>query len=76
MSKTQDTYIHERTIEHSNCIIRIFRPVLTEDERARRMKAIHKAAEGLLKETMKIEREKSNGSAVDYGRQGNSGRFG
>jgi shikimate kinase len=37
------------------CVARIYRPILTEDERAKRMKAISKAAEKVLKEAMKGE---------------------
>lgn len=46
-------YIHTKTIESHGAIIRVFSPVLTEEERERRMKAIHNAAAALLKETMK-----------------------
>lgn len=49
-------YIHTKTIESSNAIVRVFRPVLTEEERAKRMKAIHNAAAALLKETVKIRK--------------------
>lgn len=50
MSKSQDNYYLDRTIEFPNATFRVFRPVLTEDERARRMKKIHDAAADLLKE--------------------------
>lgn len=46
-------------------IIRIHRPVLTEEERAKRMKAIEKAAINLARanrraEAMKIQRQAAN----------------
>ena len=47
--KCQDTYKEVRTIQFSGMIARVHIPELTSDERAKRMKAIHKAAENLLK---------------------------
>lgn len=48
--KTCDTYKKDvLVIEHENAIIRIHRPDITEEERARRMEQIHKAAADLLK---------------------------
>ena len=44
-----DKYIHTKTIETDGFIARIFSPVLTEEERARRYKQIYKAAENLIK---------------------------
>lgn len=49
----QDTYSLERTIEFPNMKARIFRPVLTAEEKTKRMNAIHKASSNLLKEVMK-----------------------
>ncbi len=46
-------YVHTKTIKSNGATIRVFSPVLTEEERERRMKAIHNAAAALLKETMK-----------------------
>lgn len=46
-------YIHTKTIKSGNATIRVFSPALTEEERAKRMKAIYNAAAALLKETMK-----------------------
>ena len=45
----QPEYIHTKTIESPGFTVRVFQPVLTEDERKRRMKAIHKAAANLIK---------------------------
>ena len=38
-----------KTIEDSNYIIRVYRPIISEDERKKRMQAIYKSAERLLK---------------------------
>lgn len=44
----KDGYTLKKVIKGNNCTIRVFSPVLTDEERARRMTAIHKAAAGLL----------------------------
>lgn len=49
----QDTYSLERTIEFPNMKVRIFRPVLTNEERTKRMQNIHKASSNLMKEVRK-----------------------
>ena len=46
-------YLHTKTIKSESAIVRVFSPILTEEERTKRMKAIHKAAAALIKETMK-----------------------
>lgn len=46
-------YTHTKTIESSSATIRVFSPILTDDERAKRMKSIHNAAAALLKEKIK-----------------------
>ena len=53
MEKAQDTYMEPKVYEYPNAIIRVYRPILTEAERAKRMKEIHKAAEALLKSISK-----------------------
>lgn len=55
MSKCQDVYQEPIIMNMQGCVARIYRPILTEDERAKRMKAIGKAAEKVLKEAMKGE---------------------
>jgi hypothetical protein len=50
---SNDTYTHERTIEFPNMKVRVFRPVLTETEKSKRMQNIHKASSNLMKEVMK-----------------------
>lgn len=47
--KTQTTYKEVLVIESSKAIVRVYSPELTEEERARRMKQVRKAAEALLK---------------------------
>lgn len=42
-------YTHKKTIESPGYVIRVYSPVISEEERARRMKAIYKAAADLLK---------------------------
>lgn len=47
--KAQDTYQEPYILNLPNCTVRVFRPVLSEAERARRMKIIHDAAADVLK---------------------------
>ena len=49
------TYTLERTIEFPNCTVRIFRPVLTETEKNKRMQKIHKASSNLMKEVERLK---------------------
>lgn len=46
-------YTLKQTIESPGFIVRIHIPNISKEERSRRMKAIHKAAEALLKEANK-----------------------
>lgn len=46
--KSQDTYGEPKIYQFPGCTVRVFRPILTEEERARRMKEIEKAAAALL----------------------------
>ena len=57
MSKCQDTYSEPIIMKMAGCTARIYHPVLTEEERAKRMKNIHKAAERVLIEVMKLEQK-------------------
>ena len=50
-----DTYNEAILIESPNAVIRVYRPVLTDDERSRRMKRIYDAAAKLL-----ISQERKN----------------
>jgi hypothetical protein len=55
--KGQDVYFDEPTVfEFPNMTVRVFRPVLTDEERARRMNEIKKAAVDLV-----LSREKAKG---------------
>lgn len=47
--KSVDTYKEVRNFEFPNMIVRIHIPDLTEEEKTRRMKSIHKATENLIK---------------------------
>ena len=58
MSKAVDTYKEIKTFEYPNCIVRVHIPDLTEQERAFRMRLIHKSAEALLKKADKLESRK------------------
>ena len=53
MKKGQDVYQEPQIITFPNMIVRVYRPVLDEEERARRMKQISKAASDLLVDVMK-----------------------
>jgi hypothetical protein len=44
-----DQYYEPETIYTSGAIITVRRPILTDEERAKRMKAIHDAAANLLR---------------------------
>lgn len=48
MSKVKDTYYLDKTYSYPNAVIRVYRPILTEEERARRMEVIKDAARRLL----------------------------
>lgn len=45
-----DTYIKTKELQFPGMKVRVYQPELTEQERSRRMKQIHKAAAELLKE--------------------------
>ena len=47
--KVPDTYHEPIILELPNAKVRVFRPVLSEEERKRRMTIIHNAAADLLK---------------------------
>lgn len=58
MSKCTDIYEAEPMVFTSpGFIVRVWRPILTDEERARRMKQIHDAASRLLKSQMKAQKE-------------------
>lgn len=48
MKQQQDTYKEVKVLHHGNAVVRVHIPDLTEEERARRMKEIERAAAQLL----------------------------
>ncbi len=56
MGRTIDTYKEIKEFDFPNMKVRVHIPELTEDERNRRLKAIHKAAGDLLKSTIRSKR--------------------
>ena len=56
--KNQDIYEEPITIVHENGnISHVYRPILTDEERARRMRRIAHSAERLLRETLYPKKE-------------------
>lgn len=51
----RDTYKEPVTYTYPNAIVRVYSPILTEEERAARMKRVHDAAARLL---MACEKER------------------
>lgn len=47
-----------KTYEDEKARVRVWKPILTEEERALRMSVLIKAAEDILKEQIKIQRRK------------------
>ena len=45
-------YTLAKTIESHDCTIRVHIPIISDDERKKRLKAIHKATENLLKKVV------------------------
>lgn len=54
--KRADQYEEPMVMELENAIVRVYRPILTDDEQARRMKRIEQAAMALLRETIETKR--------------------
>lgn len=59
-----DIYNEPKIVNFPNMTVRVFRPILTEDERAKRMKNIHDAAARLLLSVEASEIKKRGGSNV------------
>lgn len=55
MKKCQDVYMDPEILHLDNCTVRVFSPILTEEEKERRMERIKKAAADLI---MSVERIK------------------
>ena len=49
MKAQEDVYQEPIILNFKNATVRVFRPVLSDEERARRMKIIHDAAADVLK---------------------------
>ena len=47
-----------KVIEDEQAIVRVYSPIISDEERARRMKNIYKAAENLLKKVYENEARK------------------
>ena len=47
--KTQDTYQEAKVFTFPGMVARVYRPILTEEERAKRITAIYKQAANLLR---------------------------
>ena len=47
-----DVYEEPIVMDLGNCIARVYRPILTEEERKIRMKRVEKAASDLMKEVI------------------------
>lgn len=59
MKTCHDVYMELEVYRHNNCIVRVYRPILTEEERARRMEEIKKAAVALIITTKKTKQNKN-----------------
>ena len=52
MRKSQDVYKEVRVFEYPNMVVRVHIPDISDEENERRMKAVRRAAEALLREGM------------------------
>ena len=59
MKTCHDVYMEPEVYRHNNCIVRVYRPILTDEERARRMEAIKKATVDLVIATERAKQKKS-----------------
>lgn len=50
---SNETYTLKKIFNFPNGIVRVFSPILTDEERKKRMQKIHNAAANLLKEVKK-----------------------
>ena len=57
MKKSQEDYMEPEILHLDNCTVRVYRPILTDEERERRMEIIKKAAADFIKAA---ERAKKN----------------
>lgn len=61
--KSQDTYSEPRIIKSPGWTIMVSSPILTDDERARRMKRIEKAAAAVLISEYEVEKRNEKNSS-------------
>ena len=59
MKKNKDIYMEPEVYQYNNCIVKVYRPILTEEERARRMEAIKKTTVDLVIATERAKQKKS-----------------
>lgn len=57
MNGQQDVYGEPTILNYPGMTVRVYRPILTDEERARRMKRIEQAAAALLIEQEKAKRK-------------------
>ena len=67
--ENKDEYYPPVTYRRGNFIVTVSRPILTEEERARRMKLISKAAVDLVIATEMAKRQKKQENCPTYGTQ-------
>lgn len=65
MKKNKDIYMEPEVYQHNNCIVKGYHPILTEEERARRMEKIKQAVIALLIESEKISQDPIGSGAIN-----------
>lgn len=58
MKRSTDIYGEPEIFIRANGIDRVYHPILTEEERAKRMKRIHDSAAALIREDLRVQRER------------------
>lgn len=58
-----DTYEEPIIMEFPGMIVRVYKPILTPEERERRMKEVRKAAIAILRSVEEAERQSRNSSS-------------
>ena len=62
MSKVQDEYILDREIIDEKFHVRVFKPVLTEEENERRMNHLKRVTENFMKAVYAARKGEGNGA--------------
>lgn len=57
--KSQDVYGEPRILQYPGITVRVYSPILTDEERARRMKMIEEAAAAVIIAQDKLNRKKA-----------------